>query len=101
MPVIDHLLASARIRQVLWKLWYPYLTRKLRSDDVVFLNYAFEESSSHAVALDATDEPNRASIQLYHHVAMPADLRGKRILEISCGHGGGASYLSRTFRPAT
>ncbi|MEO6569172.1 MAG: phthiotriol/phenolphthiotriol dimycocerosates methyltransferase, partial [Opitutaceae bacterium] len=101
MPVIDHLLASARIRQILWKLWYPYLTRKLRSDDVVFLNYAFEDSSSPSVALDTSDEPNRASIQLYHHVAMPADLGGKKILEISCGHGGGASYLARTFRPAT
>lgn len=101
MPVIDHLLASARIRQMLWKLWYPYLTRKLRADDVVFLNYAFEGASSESVVLDASDEPNRASIQLYHHAAMPADLRGKKTLEISCGHGGGASYLSRTFRPRT
>ncbi|MEO7413468.1 MAG: phthiotriol/phenolphthiotriol dimycocerosates methyltransferase [Opitutaceae bacterium] len=100
MPVIDHLLASARLRQFLWKLWYPYLTRKLRADDVVFLNYAFEEMSPAPLALDQSDEPNRASIQLYHHVASPADLRGKKILEISCGHGGGASFLARTCRPA-
>lgn len=50
--------------------------------------------------LSAADEPNRACIQLYHHVAMPADLRGKNVLEVSCGHGGGASYLARTLRPA-
>lgn len=85
---------------MLWKFWYPYLTRKLRSDDVVFLNYAFEETPPVALALDHTDEPNRACIQLYDHVARQAELRGKKILEISSGHGGGASYITRTLRPA-
>ena len=27
------------------------------------------------------------------------ELRGKNILEVSCGHGGGATYLTRTFQP--
>jgi ubiquinone/menaquinone biosynthesis C-methylase UbiE len=27
-------------------------------------------------------------------------LRGKTVLEVSCGHGGGASYLTRTLQPA-
>jgi cyclopropane fatty-acyl-phospholipid synthase-like methyltransferase len=30
-----------------------------------------------------------------------ADLSGKRVLEVSCGHGGGASYVVRTLRPAS
>ena len=101
MPVIDHLLASARTRQLLWKLWYPYLTRKLRDDDVVFLNYAFDDDRSAAPTLASADEINRACIQLYHHVGNQATLRGKNLLEVSCGHGGGASYLSRTFLPAS
>src|SRR4051812_18360802 len=102
MPVIDHLLASARLRQLLWKFWYPYLTRKLRAEDVIFLNYAFEDQSTVTPpVLEAADEPNRACIQLYHHVAAPADLLGKRVLEVSCGHGGGASYLTRTFQPSS
>ena len=29
------------------------------------------------------------------------DLSGKRVLEASCGHGGGASYLVRTLHPAS
>jgi ubiquinone/menaquinone biosynthesis C-methylase UbiE len=101
MPVIDHLLASASLRQALWKFWYPYLTRRLRADDVIFLNYAFEGSSSPPIPLDATDEPNRACIQLYHHVASPGEIGGKKVLEVSCGHGGGASFLARTCRPAS
>lgn len=99
MPLVDHLLGSPRIRQGLWRWWYPYLTRRLRADDVVFLNYAFEENPPSGLPLESADEPNRACIQLYHHVATQVDLRGKKILEVSCGHGGGASFLTRTFHP--
>ncbi|MBI5770217.1 MAG: class I SAM-dependent methyltransferase [Verrucomicrobia bacterium] len=100
MPLIDHLLASAAVRKKIWQLWYPFLTRRLQRDDVLFLNYAFEENPPRALPLDPADEPNRACIQLYHHVATQIDLRGKTVLEVSCGHGGGASFLTRTLRPA-
>jgi len=66
---------------------------------VLFLNYAYEEEPPMNIPLASEDEPNRACIQLYHHVAMQVDLRGKRVLEVSCGHGGGAAYLKHTFEP--
>ena len=72
------------------KYFYPYLTRRLGNDDVLFLNWAYEE-----------DQPDRFSIQLYHRTATQADLSGKRVLEVGCGHGGGASYLVRTLHPAS
>lgn len=99
MPVIDQLLSSGTIRRAIWKFWYPFLTRRLRNDDVLFLNYAFEEDCSSRISLEASDEPNRACIQLYHHVATQTELGGKNVLEVSCGHGGGASYLTRTLLP--
>ncbi|HEX2853205.1 MAG TPA: class I SAM-dependent methyltransferase [Opitutaceae bacterium] len=99
MPLIDHVLGSARLRKALWKFWYPFLTRRLRADDVLLLNYAFEEEPPLAIPLDASDEPNRPCLQLYHHVVSQTDLRGKDVLEVSCGHGGGASYVMRRFQP--
>ncbi|MEO5959784.1 MAG: phthiotriol/phenolphthiotriol dimycocerosates methyltransferase [Opitutaceae bacterium] len=101
MTAIYALFGSTRIRRAIWRFWYGFLTRRLRGDEVLFLNYAFEENPPHALALHPADEPNRACIQLYHHVATQIDLRGKKVLEVSCGHGGGASWLTRTLGPAS
>ncbi|BBY06275.1 phthiotriol/phenolphthiotriol dimycocerosates methyltransferase [Mycobacterium noviomagense] len=54
-----------------------------------------------ALPLEASDEANRFCIQLYHRVATQVDLSGKQVLEVSCFHGGGASYLMRTLHPAS
>jgi SAM-dependent methyltransferase len=99
MPVIDHLFSVGWIRKAIWKVWYPLLTRRLQGEEVLFLNYAFEEAPPMGIPLVPEDEPNRACIQLYHHVATQAGLCGKTVLEVSCGHGGGASYLTRTLQP--
>ncbi|MEM1297378.1 MAG: phthiotriol/phenolphthiotriol dimycocerosates methyltransferase [Verrucomicrobiota bacterium] len=99
--MLDRLFAIGRVRETIWRLWYPYLTNRLREKNVFFLNYAFEETEyeSPTLQLAAEDEANRACIQLYHHVASQIDLRGLRVLEVSCGHGGGASWIARTMNP--
>jgi ubiquinone/menaquinone biosynthesis C-methylase UbiE len=99
VPVIDHLFSVGWIRKAIWKVWYPLLTRRLHGEEVLFLNYAYEEEPPMGIPLSPADEPNRACIQLYHHVATQVDLRGENVLEVSCGHGGGASYLTRTLQP--
>jgi SAM-dependent methyltransferase len=100
MPVIDSLFAIGRIRRMVWQWWYPFLTRRTRQEGTLFLNYGYEEAPAMGIPLGAGDERDRACIQLYHRVATQVPLAGKRILEVSCGHGGGASYLARTFAPA-
>lgn len=100
MPLIDHLLGNQTIRKAIWKIWYPFLTKRLHQEGVIFLNYAYETDPPMGIPLAPDEEPDRACIQLYHHVGSQADLAGKTVLEVSCGHGGGASYLTRTFRPA-
>jgi ubiquinone/menaquinone biosynthesis C-methylase UbiE len=98
MPILDRLFSVGFIRKGIWRLWYPFVTRRLRGD-VLFLNYAFESDPPVDLPLTAEDEPNRTCIQLYHHTATQVDLNGKNVLEVSCGHGGGASWITRTLAP--
>ena len=99
MSLLDSLFSIGPVRNTIWRWWYPFLTRRLRNEDVLFLNYAFESSPPQGIPLCPEDEPARAHIQLYHHVGTQTDLTGMDVVEISCGHGGGASYLARTLRP--
>ena len=84
-----------------FKYGYRLLSRLLTRDDVLFLNYGYEEDPPMALPLEASDEPDRFPIQLYHRTATQVDISGKKVLEVSCGHGGGASYLMRTLHPAS
>jgi ubiquinone/menaquinone biosynthesis C-methylase UbiE len=83
------------------KYWYPLITRRWEKDDITFLNWGYEEDPPLGLPLAPEDEPNRYCIQLYHRTATQADLSGKKVLEVSSGHGGGAAYLVRTLHPAS
>lgn len=78
----------------------PLGTRQV-GDDVVFFNFGYEEDPPLGLELEASDEPNRYCIQLYHQTASQVDLTGKKVLEVSCGGGGGASYIVRQLGPAS
>ena len=95
-------IGSTSTYKKLFRYWYPLMTRGLsQHDDVVFLNWGYEEDPPLGLPLDESDEPNRYSIQLYHQTATQTDISGKKVLECSSGHGGGASYLTRTLKPAS
>ena len=49
--------------------------------------------------LRSSDERDRLCIQLYSHAISHCDLRGKDVLEVGSGRGGGASYISRYLQP--
>jgi ubiquinone/menaquinone biosynthesis C-methylase UbiE len=100
MGLIEEILVRPKLRQKLWAWWYPFFTRRVREQGIDFLNYAFQEEAVDPLQLKAEDEPNRPNIQLYEHVRGGIALRGLRVLEVSCGHGGGASYFARTYQPA-
>lgn len=115
MSVADRLLSTrsrrifAKYSYLLWnqynsllsRYWYPLATRYSSNDDQVFLSWGYEEDPPMALQLAGSDERDRYFIQLYHRVATQVDLTAKRVLEVSCGHGGGASYLVRTLGPAS
>lgn len=99
MSALETLFSIPTVRRFIWRMWYPFLTRRLRGADLVFLNYAFETDPPAGLPLSAEDEPDRGCIQLYHHVASQVELAGKEVLEVSCGHGGGASWITRAMKP--
>jgi len=84
------------------KALYTQVSSDLRHQDgVVFMNYGFLGDGADAPRLLPEDEPVRASIQLYHHVAAAVPLKNKDVLEVGCGRGGGASYVARYLHPRT
>jgi SAM-dependent methyltransferase len=82
------------------KYFLPLGTRQV-GDDVVFFNFGYEEDPPLGLPLSEADERNRYCIQLYHQTANQVDLAGKKVLEVSCGAGGGASYIVRNLNPAS
>lgn len=86
-------------RRLIWRYWYPYLTSLAKGTGLKFLNYGYV--GDNPPKLEPADEINRLNIQLYHAVAAAVDLTGLDVMEISCGHGGGASYVARYLHPKT
>jgi ubiquinone/menaquinone biosynthesis C-methylase UbiE len=92
-------LPARKLMQAFHQRFYSRLTRRA-GDDVLFMNWSYEQDPPMALPLDAANEPNRYPIQLYHATATQADgLAGMRVLEVGCGRGGGASYLTRALNP--
>ena len=91
-------------RRWLFRQLYERIAR--RSQNMVHwthMNYGYAaiESSGQTLALKPNDEPERYCHQLYDQVVSNVNLKGKDILEVSCGRGGGASFLCRYKRPQT
>jgi ubiquinone/menaquinone biosynthesis C-methylase UbiE len=72
-----------------------------RAADVVpgftVLNYGFSSDPENSVI--AADEPEFYCLRLYEHTLRDTAVAGRDVLEVSCGRGGGASFVSRTFKP--
>ena len=62
------------------------------------LNYGYTEASS--VTRVPSDHPERYCLALYEHTVRDTDLSGARVLEVSCGRGGGADFLMKAFNAA-
>jgi len=89
------------LRKPLWRIWHRMITSYDKDTSTVFMNYGYasENGEFDKVKLKPEDVADKYSIQLYHHVARHFDFAGKDVLEVGSGRGGGASYLTRYFKP--
>ena len=94
--------ASAFTRRIVTKQYYQLVSQALDRTDFTFMNYGYAGlgALANTVSLNACDEPHQLPIQLYHHLASAVKLEGKDVLEVSCGRGGGASFVKRYHRPS-
>lgn len=65
------------------------------------MNYGYADLDDKREALEllAEDERYRFHLQLYHHLLSGLDIKGKKVLEVGCGRGGGASFIMRYLQP--
>ncbi len=68
------------------------------STDFAFMNYGYAPLSAE---LAGSTEPEKYCLQLYRQLLGPVDLRGKKVVEVSCGRGGGAAHVAGTYQPAS
>jgi SAM-dependent methyltransferase len=61
------------------------------------LNYGF--SSEPENTLISSEEPEFYCLRLYEHALGGTALNGRDVLEVSCGRGGGANFVRRTYAP--
>ena len=89
------------VRGLAWRLCYEILAARVTKTEWAFMNYGYAPLGTDAETpvLEPDDEPDRLSIQLYHHVVSPVEVTGRRVLEVGSGRGGGASYVSRYLGP--
>ena len=89
------------IRTTLWKIWHNYLVSRDSEFEIKCMNYGYADTDENLKPLELKkeDEPERYCLKLYHQNVVGNELEGKDLLEVGCGRGGGASYISRYFHP--
>jgi len=99
--VINYVELPSRIRKPLWRLWHNLILKYDKGRPESFLNYGYhgDDLEFSNFRLSEEDLPDKYSIQLYAHVARHHDFKGTNVLEVGSGRGGGASFLTRYFKP--
>ena len=92
---------SARMQPILWGWLYNQMASKDRNGELLFMNYGYIDEGKNPLKLRPEDEAFRYPIQLYAHMVDGIDLRGKDVVEVGCGRGGGGAFLIRYHAPSS
>ena len=91
------------MRKPLWRFFHRLIHSRDREHRIRFMNYGYvdEELSKSPIHLEEEDAVERFSVNMYHQTVSEVNLEGKEVLEVGCGRGGGADYISRYLKPKT
>jgi ubiquinone/menaquinone biosynthesis C-methylase UbiE len=91
------------LRIPLWRFFHRFINSRDRKHRIRFMNYGYidEELAKFPINLEEEDAVERFSTNMYHQTISEVNLEGKDVLEVGCGRGGGANYISRYMKPKT
>ena len=88
------------VRRPMWRIWHNLILKFDKNKEAVFMNYGYQSiNGDPRLELMTEDEVNRYCIQLYDFVVSKVDVKDKDVLEVGSGRGGGASYITRYYKP--
>ena len=86
--------------RALSRFGYEMAAKNFQFEDWRFMNFGYVyEDEKNNPNLEKKDESDRYFIQLYNNLIKDLDLKNKKILEIGSGRGGGATYISKYYKP--
>ncbi|HMM43390.1 MAG TPA: methyltransferase domain-containing protein, partial [Thermomicrobiales bacterium] len=93
---------APRAQNAITRRLYEFVNRHGAETGITVMNYGYAplgEARIPEFALRPEDEDERTGFQLYYTVANAIDLSARDVLEVGCGRGGGAAFVSRHLSP--
>lgn len=83
------------------KVTYGILAKRIPAEEWQFMNYGYVPNENES-PVSLPDDPNiqKYPMQMYHYLACKTEIKGKNVLEVGSGRGGGARYIAGSFQPA-
>jgi ubiquinone/menaquinone biosynthesis C-methylase UbiE len=100
--IIRALKGFAWFKRLNAKVTYEILAKRIPAEDWQFMNYGYVPNEDEpAVSLPDDPKVQKYPMQMYHYLASKAEIKGKSVLEVGSGRGGGAKYVAGSFQPAS
>jgi SAM-dependent methyltransferase len=83
------------------KVTYELLAKNVPAKDWQFMNYGYNPNANETPIKHPDSVSQPFPLQMYHYLASKVTLKGKTVLEIGSGRGGGAKHIASFFEPAS
>lgn len=100
--IIGALKRFAWFKRLNAKVTYEILAKRISAEDWHFMNYGYMPNDNEK-PVSIPDDPKiqKYPMQMYHYLATKTEVKGKHLLEVGSGRGGGARYIAGSLQPAS